>query len=221
MKTDKIELVNYTRGEEALNVITHLAGLVLPVLIIINCFPLSAGNIFPLICAVLYAVGTAMTFTASAIYHALPHGNAKRVMRVIDHTAIFFAVAGTVTGCVPAVFTKGSPVAAVLMLVLCWGSVIAGTILTVFFFGKFKNIRMAIYILSSALCALIGSGTFRNLPSGAIVCIVSGGVVLLVGCVLYKLGKKIRYVHSVFHVFIVWGLGIYYYGIINYVFKLL
>lgn len=221
MKTDKIELVNYTKGEEALNVITHLAGLVLPVLIIINCLPLSEGNIFYCICAVLYAVGTAMTFGASAVYHILPHGNAKKVMRVIDHTAIFFAVAGTVTGCVPAVFSKGSHFAAVLMLVICWGSVIAGTIMTVFFFGKLINICMAIYILSPASCAIIGSGTFKNLPSGATVCIISGGIVLLIGCVLYRLGKKIKYVHSVFHVFIVLGLGIYYYGILNFVFKLL
>lgn len=217
----KIELVNYSRGEEILNVLTHFLGLIIPAFIIIKIIPLCEGELFPVICACLYALGSFLTFFSSCIYHILPHGDKKRIFRVIDHTAIFFAVAGTVTGCVPAVFTKGSPVAAVLMLILSWGSVIAGTILTVFFFGKYNNVRMAMYILSSTLCALIGSRTFINLPKGALVCIISGGIVLLIGCVLYKLGKKKKYVHSLFHIFIVAGLGIYCYGIYNYVFLIL
>lgn len=221
MKTDNIELVSYTKGEEILNVLTHFAGLVLPVLILINCVPLSKGNTFLTVCSLLYAMGTAMTFFASVIYHILPHGNAKKIMRVIDHTAIFFAVAGTVTGCVPAVYYKGSSIAAVFMLVLCWLSVVAGTVMTVFFFGKFRNVRMFMYIFSATACMFIGIKTFLSLPAAAFVCLISGGIVLLIGCVLYKAGAKIRYVHSVFHIFIVAGLSVYYYGILNFVYRLL
>ena len=217
----KIELVNYSKCEEALNVITHFLGLIIPLFTVIKIIPLCEGQFFPLICAVLYALGTFMTFCASCVYHIMPQGDKKRVFRVIDHTAIFFAVAGTVTGCTPAVFQKGNPICAVLMLILSWGSVIAGTIMTVFFFGKFRNVRMAMYILSSFICALLGGSTFRNLPKGAFICIISGGIVLLIGCVLYKIGAKKKYIHSLFHVFIVAGLGIYCYGIYNYVFLLL
>ncbi len=217
----KIELVSYSRTEEVLNVLTHFLGLIIPFFIVIKIIPLCRGEAFPLICACLYALGSFMTFFSSCVYHILPQGDKKRVFRVIDHTAIFFAVAGTVTGCIPAVFTKGSPLAAVLMLILSWGSVITGTILTVFFFGKFKNVRMAMYILSSFICALLGSGTFKNLPKGALISLISGGIVLLIGCVLYKIGAKKKYIHSLFHVFIVAGLGIYCCGIYNYVFLLL
>ena len=218
---ESVELVNYTRGEEILNVLTHFAGLAIPLFMLIKAYPLCRGELFPLVCLWLYAIGNTMCFTASVCYHAVRHGYVRKVLRVTDHSAIFFSVAGTVTGCVPIVYERGSAAGAVLMLVLCWGSVVAGLILTIFFFGKFRNVRMAMYIVTSAVCALIGAPTFRALPKGAIVCIISGGIVLLIGCVLYKLGAKKRYIHSLFHIFIVAGLGIYCYGIYNYVYLLL
>ncbi len=221
MKTDNIELVSYTKGEEILNVITHSAGLIIPLFILIKFVPLCDGNLFALICALLYAAGTAFSFISSVIYHGLKEGNAKRIMRVVDHSAIFFAVAGTVTGCVPAVFSKGSTIGAVLMLVLSWSSVILGLILTVFFFGRFKAFRMTLYILTAALCALFGSETYFHLPVTAFICLISGGAVLLVGCVFLRIGAEKRYIHSVFHIFIVMGLGIYCFGIYNFVYLLL
>ncbi|MBQ9945883.1 MAG: hemolysin III family protein [Clostridia bacterium] len=220
MKTEKIELVEYTRGEELINVLTHFAGLVLPAFVIIKCLPLARGDVFSSLCAVIYAFGMAASFISSCIYHALPQGNKKRIMRVIDHSAIFFAVSGTVTGCVPVVFIKGYTVSAVLMLIIAWGSVIAGLVLTVFFFNKFRTVRMCIYIFSALFCALAGIKTFFQLPVGAFICLVSGGAVLLIGCVLYRMGAKRRYFHCVFHVFIVAGLGVFCYGIYNYVYLL-
>ncbi len=218
MKNKKIELVDYTRGEEILNILTHLAGLVIPVFIIMRIFPLCADEPFYMLCAVLYTLGSFLTFAASVVYHAIPPSDIKGIFRIVDHTAIFFAVAGTITGCVPAVFREGETVGAVLMLVLAWGSVIAGSILTVFFFEKTKTIRMFIYIFSAALSALAGAGTFLRLDPGAFICLLTGGAVLLIGCVLYKAGKKKRYVHSIFHLFILLGLGIYCNGIYYFVY---
>ena len=218
---EDVELVSYTRGEEILNVITHFIGLVIPVFMLVKAIPLCKGEIFPLICVWLYAIGNAMCFTASVCYHAAPHGYVRKVLRVTDHSAIFFSVAGTGTGFVPIVYERGSAIGAVLMLVLCWGSVVAGLIMTIFFFGKYKNVRMLMYIITSAVCSLIGAPTYAQLPGGALVCIIVGGIVLLIGCVLYKLGAKKRYIHSLFHIFIVAGLGIYCYGIYNYVYLLL
>lgn len=221
MNTDKIELVSYTKGEEILNVLTHFAGLVIPCFILIKFVPLCKDNVFAMLCALLYAAGTAFSFVSSVIYHGLKQGKAKKVFRVIDHSAIFFAVAGTVTGCVPAVFQKGSTVGAVLMLILAWGSVILGLILTVFFFGRFKAFRMCLYIFTAALCALFGSETYFHLPLSAFLCLISGGIVLLVGCLFLRIGTKKKYIHSVFHIFIVAGLGIFCGGIYNFVYLML
>ncbi len=221
MKTDNIELVSYTKGEEILNVLTHLAGLAIPIFILVKFIPLCKDNIFALLCAVLYAAGTAFSFVSSVIYHGIKEVNAKKIMRVVDHSAIFFAVAGTVTGCVPAVFQKGSTLGAVLMLVFSWGSVILGLILTVFFFGRFKAFRMTLYIATAALCALFGSETYFHLPPAAFICLISGGIILLIGCLFLRAGAEKRYIHSVFHIFIVAGLGIYCAGIYNFVYLML
>lgn len=219
MKKKNIELVDYTKGEEALNVLTHFAGLVIPLFIILKIFPLCEEKPFYMLCAVLYALGSFLTFFASVVYHTVPPSDVKRVCRIIDHTAIFFAVAGTITGTVPAVFREGETAGAIIMLVLAWGSVIAGFILTVFFFEKTSITRTLIYILSAAFAALAGGKTFLHLDKGAIVCLFAGGAVLLFGCVLYRLGKKKRYVHSVFHVFILLGLSIYCNGIYYFVYN--
>lgn len=216
---NNVELVNYTKGEEILNVLTHFAGLIIPLFIILKIFPLCEGKPFYMLCAVLYALGSFLTFFASVVYHAVPPSNIKKVCRVIDHTAIFFAVAGTITGTVPAVFREGETLGAVIMLILAWGSVIAGLILTLFFFEKTSMLRTLIYIFSAAFSSLAGAKTFLRLDKGAIICLFIGGAVLLIGCVLYRLGKKKRYVHSIFHLFILLGLGIYCNGIYYFVYN--
>lgn len=221
MKAERIELVSYTKGEEILNVITHATGLLLPVFILIKCVPLCKEHPFALVCACLYALGTAMTFLASVIYHSLKNEKYKRLFRVIDHSAIFFAVAGTVTGCVPSVFQHSSALSAVLMLIFSWGSVITGLILTIFYFERFKAIRMGLYIFSSAFCSLLGVGSYFHLPIGAFLSLITGSTALLIGCVFLRIGAKKRYIHSVFHVFIVFGLAVYCYGIYNYTYLLL
>lgn len=219
--TDKTSLVEYTKGEEVLNVLTHLAGLVIPVLITVECIPLCEGKPFPLLTAILYAIGTAFSFISSVIYHALPVGRSKKIMRMIDHCAVFFAVSGTVTGTVPAVFQKGSPVAAVLMLVVAWSSAVSGLFLTLFMFEKSKAVRMFLYIFAAVFSALLGSKTYLFLPPEAFFCLLSGGAVLILGCVFLRIGSKKRYIHAVFHVCIAVGLGIYYGGIYKFVYSML
>lgn len=221
MNLDKVELVKYKKSEEILNFLSHFAGFLLPVFILVRCIPLCKDRPFEMLCAVLYCIGTALTFFASCVYHILPQGNAKKLFRMIDHTAIFFAVAGTVTGCVPAVFSKGSFIGAVLMLVVSWGSAITGFVLTVFFFERFKTLRMCIYIFGALICALLGSNTYFNLPAEAFLCLLGGGAILLIGCLFLRIGAKRPYFHFVFHLFIVAGLSVFCYGIYTFVYKMI
>ena len=221
INTDKVELMAYKKPEEVLNVLTHLIGLVIPYLIITRCLPLCEGKPFCQLTAILYALGTAFTFTASVVYHSIPNSRAKKIMRMVDHCAIFFAVAGTITGTVPAVFEKGSAVGAVLMLIVGWLSAVAGLILTLFYFEKTDRIRMLLYICAAVFSAILGSKTFFHLPIEAFLCLLSGGIILLIGCVLLGIGRRKRYVHPVFHIFIDSGLGIFYWGIYEFVYSLL
>lgn len=224
MKIDDIALVKYTSAEEKLNVITHVFGLIIPLLVMIQCFPraLSTGNVFYIICSLLYAGGTALMFCASAFYHGSPEGSRiKKISRLIDHSMVFIAIAGTVSGCVPIVFFQGFKINAVMMLIVSWGCVIAGLCLTCAAFGKHKVLQMCLYIGCAVVCAALGGKSYFHLPLGAFLCFLFGSLTLIVACVLFKIGATKKYFHSVFHVFIVVGLAIYYIGIYKYVFCLI
>lgn len=215
-----IQLVNYTKGEELLHVLTHAAGLVLSVFIILCCLvpSLQSHDVLRSICAFLYLFGTTVMFLTSSFYHGVKPSNAKRMLRLLDHCMIFFAVAGTATACVPPVFETAGKTAALLMGVCAWIGAACGLCFTLLSFEKTKGIQMALYIGTAAVCAVSGAKAFTVLPRGAFHCFLGGSTALLIGAVLYGLGKRVRYMHAVFHLCIDLGLTIYFIGIQRYCF---
>ena len=219
MKRHKnIPLVEYEKGEEFLNTLTHAAGLVLCGLIAAHCLvpAVRAADTMRAVCASLYLAGTALTFLISTAYHAAKPGAGKRTLRLADHCAIFFAVAGTATGTVPAVIDTVGLAPAVAMIVCAWGGAVAGLVCALADFEKTKAVRMILYIATAAVCAVCGGGAFKVLPKGAFRALLLGGALLLTGAALMGLGKKRRYFHCLFHVFIDAGLTVYYIAIAAY-----
>lgn len=215
---EEIELVNYTKTEEILHTVTHAAGLILCGFIVANCLipAIQSRDTLRIVCASLYLFGTTIMFLTSALYHGVKPSKAKKVLRLLDHCMIFFAVAGTATGCVPAVYETIGNTPAVLLAVFAWVGALSGLVLTFFAFNKTRGLQMALYIGTAIVCAIAGGKAFTILPRGAFYHLLIGGVCLLVGAVLYGVGKKKRYVHAVFHVFIDIGLTIFFLGINKY-----
>ena len=215
-----IQLVNYTKKEEVLHVLTHAAGLVLSAFIVLRCLvpSVQSHDVMRSICAFLYLFGTTVMFLTSAFYHGAKPSNTKRVLRLLDHCMIFFAVAGTATACVPPVFETAGKTAALLMVICAWFGAVSGLCFTLLSFEKTKGIQMALYIGTAAVCAVCGAKAFTILPRGAFHCFLGGSAALLVGAVLYGVGKRVRYMHAVFHVCIDLGLTIYFIGIQAYCF---
>ena len=216
----QIALVAYSQTEERLHVITHAAGLVISALIVCRCLIPAIVQQDPLriVCAALYLFGTTIMFLTSAFYHGAKPSDRKRTLRLLDHCMIFFAVAGTATACVPPVFETAGKIPALLMGGFAWLGACSGLILTLAAFEKTKALQMALYIGTAAACAASGAKAFTILPRGAFYYFLGGSVTLLIGAVLYGVGKKVRYIHAVFHVFILIGLTIYYLGIQTYCF---
>lgn len=216
----QIALVAYSQTEERLHVITHTAGLAISALIVWRCLMPAIAQRDPLriVCAALYLFGTTIMFLTSALYHGAKPSDRKRTLRLLDHCMIFFAVAGTATACVPPVYETAGHLPAVLMGGFAWLGAISGLFLTLFSFEKTKALQMALYIGTAGACALSCAKAFTILPRGAFCYFLGGSVTLLVGAVLYGVGKKVRYFHAVFHVLILIGLSIYYLGIQTYCF---
>lgn len=213
--TAAIPLVSYTKGEEILNTLTHAAGLVLCGFIVSRCVvpAFSSGQALRVVCSLLYLLGTAATFVISALYHGVKPGPAKRTLRLLDHCVIFFAVAGTATGCVPAVYDTVGIVPSVIMIAAAWIGVTVGLILTLKDFEDTRGAQMATYIVTGFVCAVSGGGAYKHLPKAAFYALLGGSAFLLTGAVLCGVGKRVKYIHPVFHLFIDAGLTVYFLGI--------
>ena len=216
----QISLVDYTEREELLHTLTHAAGLILSVLIVVFCLvpSVQAKDTLRIVCASLYLFGTTIMFLTSALYHGTKPSERKQLLRLLDHCMIFFAVAGTATGCVPPVKELVGTAPAVALAVCAWFGAISGLILTFFSFEKTKSLQMALYIGTGIGCAIAGWKAFAVLPRGALWCLLSGGFCLLTGAVLYGVGKRKRYFHAEFHVYNDIGLTIFFIGIQKYCF---
>ena len=215
---EQIELVNYTKREEALHTVTHAAGLILSGFIVAECLIPAIQNhdTLRIVCASLYLFGTTIMFLTSALYHGVRPSKAKKILRLLDHCMIFFAVAGTATGCVPAVYETAGKAPAIVLAVFAWVGALSGLFLTFFAFNQTRGLQMGLYAGTAIACAIAGGKAFFILPHAAFYHLLVGGVFLVIGAVLYGVGKKKKYFHAIFHVFIDIGLTIFFIGINKY-----
>ena len=220
MKLSEVRIVDYTKEEEILNCVSHALGIVLSVLIMQFCVvpAFRAQDVLREVCALLYLSGTTVMFLTSVLYHAARPGKRKQILRVLDHCMIYFAVAGTATGCVPAVYDTVSTSAAVLMLCAAWGGAVAGLMIALKGFESLKAIKLAVYIITAFVCAACGAKAYFVLPIGAFLAFLGGSTLLIAGIIIYGLGRTRRFFHSVFHFFVLGGLIVYWIGIARYCF---
>ena len=213
-------LPNYTRGEEIFNMVSHIVGGGLGVIITVLCVALAAvhKNIWGVVGCTIYGVSMITLYTCSSIYHGLTHLTAKKVMRVLDHCTIYFLIAGTYTPILLCAIRPVSPVWAWIIFGLVWGLAAMAITLTAIDLKKYSKLSMACYIGMGWCIIIAWDVTVRAIATPGLWLLVGGGVAYTLGAILYGIGKKHRYIHSVFHLFVVLGsilqfLCIYFYVI--------
>lgn len=215
------KLPAYTRGEELFNMISHIVGGGFAVCALTLCivFAVLHGGQYALLSSIVYGITMIVLYTMSSIYHGLrPHLKAKKVFQVIDHCSIFFLIAGTYT---PITLCRIVPYNATLgwiILGVVWGVAILGAALNAIDLERFKVFSMICY-LGMGWCIVAAIEPMIAIFSpAALALLVAGGVAYTVGAVLYSLGRKKRYMHSVFHLFVLLGSILHFLCIILYVF---
>lgn len=200
-------LPNYTVGEEQLNMITHIIGGGLGVIALVLCVILSAlkQNAWGVVGSAIYGATLILLYTTSSIYHGLPKGLGKKVFQVLDHCTIYLLIAGTYT---PILFCSIRPVSAPWAWVIfgiVWGCAAFATIFTAIDLKKYSKFSMCCYI-GMGWCILLAAKTaIEAIPLPGLLWLLFGGIAYTVGAVLYGIGKKHRYVHSIFHIFVLAG----------------
>lgn len=214
-------LPSYTKGEEIMNMVTHIAGGGLAIVGSIFCILAACrfGGWENILGAVVYCLSMIGVYTMSSVYHGLRPGIAKKVMQVIDHCAIYFLIAGTYTPILITRFLPAYPTIGGGLLILQWGLTALSVTLTAIDLKKYKVFSMVCYIAMGWSLIFFLPQALEVLPGSGFYLILAGGIAYTIGAVLFGLGKKIRWMHAVFHLFVILGSLLQYLAIVLYVYR--
>lgn len=209
---------NYTKKEEFWNSASHAFGVLCAIVLmwLAVSAPKSQNDRTALICSIIYVGCLMITFIVSSIYHGLPRGIPKQVMRVIDHCDIFFTIAGTYTPIMLIGVLPINPTMAWSIFIVEWVFAVLGATLNAIDLKKYSTFSMICY-LAMGWCVIISlrdAVIAMTWPGFAY--ILGGGVAYTIGAVLYLIGKKKPYRHFVFHVFVLLAAIIQFAGIYLY-----
>ena len=212
-------LPDYTKGEEIFNMVTHVVGGALGIIVLVTCVLKSAilGDVWGVVTSAIYGASMVILYAVSSVYHGLTHQTAKKVMQVIDHCTIYLLIAGTYTPILLCSMRTVSPLWAWGLFIFVWGLAIIAATLTAIDLKKYSAFSMVCYILMG-WCIVAGSKVaLAAIDKRGLAFLLFGGIAYTVGAVLYGAGKKVRYMHSVFHIFVVLGSFLQYLSIFLYV----
>ncbi len=204
---DQRELPEYTRGEEIMNMVTHIVGGGIGVIVLILGVVLAARrrDAWSVVSVCIYGLTMIWLYTMSSVYHGLRPGRAKKVLQVLDHCTIYALIAGTYTPILLAGIRPQHPILAWVFFGLEWGLLALATTLTAIDLEKYDVLSMICYIAMGWLIILAVPQTIEALTQAGFYWLLAGGIAYTVGAVLYGIGSKRRWFHSVFHLFVVLG----------------
>lgn len=197
-------LPTYTKGEEIFNMVSHIVGGALGVAYLVLCVIVAAvhDNGYGVVGSAIYGSSVILLFTMSSIYHGLRPGTAKKVFQILDHCMIYIMIAGTYTPITLSAIRPLSPATAWVIFGVVWGITFVAMTFTAIDLKKYKVLSMICYIGLGWCIVGFWPVTFRAIGMGGAVFLALGGVLYTVGAILYGIGKKHRYVHSLFHLFV-------------------
>ncbi len=212
-------LPDYTKGEEIFNMVSHIVGGALGLAALVLCVVFAAlhGDAWGVVGSSIYGATLILLYTASSIYHGLRHPTAKRVMQVIDHCTIYFLIGGTYTPILLTAIREQDPVWAWVLFGIVWGLAAMATTLTAIDLKKYSKLSMACYIGMGWSILIAAKTAIAAIPLPGLLFILGGGIAYTVGAVLYGIGKRHRYMHSLFHLFVVAGSILQFFGIFFYI----
>ncbi len=215
-KEHRITIPKYTLGEELINSITHGIGAGLGIAALVLCIVKSCNPLdgFKLASSIVFGLTFTLLYLMSCLYHALAVNGAKRVFRVFDHCTIFLLIAGTYT---PYTLVTLRGVTGWILFGIVWGVGIVGIVFNAISLKRFAKISVACYIGLGWVIILASSQLMASLAKEGLILLLAGGIAYTLGAVLYAIGSKKPYFHSVFHFFCLFGTVLHFLSIYFYV----
>ena len=223
MKRTKLkdrQLPSYTKGEEIMNMVTHITGGGLAIIGSVFCILAACrlGGWQNIVAAAVYCTAMIGVYTMSSIYHGLHAGTAKKVMQVIDHCAIYFLIAGTYTPIMVTGFLPHFPAIGWGLLLMQWMLTALAVTLTAIDLKKYKTFSMICYIFMGWGIIFFLPQTMAVMTKPGFYLLLVGGIAYTIGAVLFGLGKKLPWMHAIFHIFVILGSVFQYFSILFYLY---
>ena len=204
----------YTKGEEIFNAVSHIVGGAMGLAFWIVLAVLAVPDAMALAGVSLFGFGVVVLYTMSALYHFLPDGRAKGVFRIFDHCTIYLLIAGTYSPfCLIAL---GGTMAGWVVFAVQWACAIAGITMNAIAMNNkvVKGISMALYFVEGWMALVLFPLLLETMSLAAILFLLGGGIAYTAGIVFFALGRKVRWFHSVWHLFDLAGTALQFVSIL-------
>lgn len=205
---------SWSAREELANAVSHGIGAMLAVAGLVGLLAVAArnGETWALTSAAVFGATLVLLYTASTLYHALPHPRAKRIFRVLDHSAIYLLIAGTYTP-----FTLGplrGPWGWALFGVV-WTAAIAGIVFKSVALGRAPIFSVVLYVAMGWSAIFAFGPLMRAVAPGGVALLVAGGLSYTGGLVFFA-WERLRYGHFVWHLCVLAGSACHYFAVLHY-----
>ena len=205
----------FSKGEEIANSITHGIGILLSIaaLVILIVFSALNGTKLHLISFIVYGITMVMLYTSSTLLHALPNGKAKNVFEVLDHSSIYFFIAGSYT---PLTLVVLDGTLGWVLFGVVWGLAVAGTVFKAFFVKRFLFTSTILYVLMGWLAVFGWNDFTAKIEPTGIAFLVIGGIAYSFGAIFY-IWRGFKYHHAVWHLFVLAGSVFHFFFMLLYI----
>lgn len=205
----------YTAAEEIVHAVTHGIGILLSIagFAVLVAFASLYGNAWHIASSSIYGATLILLYTASTLYHGLPHPAAKRVMQRIDHAAIFLLIAGTYT---PFTLVNLRGEWGWSLFGLVWGLAILGVVLETVVKRRIKWLSLSLYLGLGWLVVIAIEPLLDAVATGGVILLLAGGLCYSIGVIFY-VWKRLAYHHAVWHLFVMAGSLLHFFSIFFYV----
>ena len=205
----------YTLGEEIAHAVTHGIGILLSIagLAVLVAFATLYGDAWHITSSSIYGATLILLYTASTLYHGIPQPAAKRVLRRIDHAAIFLLIAGTYT---PFTLVNLRGAWGWTLFGLVWGFAVLGVVLETVPKRRIKWLSLSLYLGLGWLVVIAIEPLLDAVAAGGLILLLAGGLCYSLGVIFY-VWKRLAYHHAVWHLFVMAGSLLHFFSIFFYV----
>jgi hemolysin III len=210
MKPEKHEF--YSEGEELANSITHGMGFFIgiAVLVLLVVFSSLRQSAWEVISCSIYGATFILLYLGSTLYHSSRNPRVRRVMKIIDHAAIYLLIAGTYT---PYALAPLRGALGWTLFGAMWGCALVGIFFQVFFIGRFKAVSLFSYLFMGWFCVIAVKPLYHELTTAGFVFLAVGGLCYTVGAVFYA-WKSLKWSHAIWHLFVLSGSLCHFFSIL-------